>query len=429
MLVGKLERDNIKNLFIIRMRECKTVYRMLMVMVILFLVNILNLFQRLNIYHIQTEQIELTVFSTYSMFFSLIACAYYTYQYREYNENHQIYPQSRMGQFISYELYCYFTLFIMQAAALILYFLQYLLCLGLNYRYGNIAFAFEFSPVFILSGFLVYTLYGILIISIIILSGALSRRYGWRFILLAWVACILTALSIRYGLYIKVTRIFTEEASLIRYYGKMTAICLIFIVLSHLVSKRTMPVWAPKRYASFSMFSILVILIYGISMLSFTTQSDVSTQSMPQSSDYNNPFSEKNLAYTFDTEILTQGTDIQLDYRHDIVNSYTVRHDTGDTEGRLLIYFIPEQNINDWVDLTVFSNPRLEAIIKEDTIYLDVLYDENINVIFLSPYSSLQQFKYLKDGNYAKPVGSSMWSRRPGTIQILVPRDTEVIYK
>ena len=95
----------------------------------------------------------------------------------------------------------------------------------------------------------------------------------------------------------------------------------------------------------------------------------------------------------------------------------------GNTENdQIELYFSPPYSYRDNINITAFVNPRVTVEQEGNAFYFQVIYDENIKVISIYPYTAPMRFDCFKNKNYAKSIYGSSAGSVTGTIKIVLPK-------
>jgi hypothetical protein len=427
MFVGKTNLDNIRKLLKIRMRECKGIHTICILLGVVFLISIVNLINTVSTYQAEAKLIEVSLYSNFTLFFIVISVINYAFQYGEYNENHQIFPQTMVTQFISFELYCFFVNIIAQAFALGLYLLQYLICLIIGRVHTNVKLAYQFDWTFVIAGFFVYLLYGLLLSALIILIASLVRKLQWWAIVLLGAFLFVLWMTREQNLIGNMLDFYLLETSIIIFFIKSVATLLILEALNHLINYYTGIKETRKFFYRHIIIASVIILGFFINISVSFSQID----SRQNNEDYWNSISIRNFDFSkmdatciINTDSLPTDSTLKIRYANalesDCINN--VDEQPSD-DNNIRIYYIPQKNINNYINLTAFTNQRIEATLETDILKISVAYDKNIKVISEYPYSTLMKFDCFIGKPYAKPYYGSMSSISTGHIQITLPEN------
>jgi hypothetical protein len=442
--MGKSELINVKKHLKMRLRDCKGIYTLASLLIVLFLLDTINIVKQVLNYQSEVKLISVNVYSTAGFALMLLACIYYTFQYSEYHASYLVYPQSSFTRFFSYEAYCYLTHIIIQLLALGLYLLQYLLCYVLNMHYGNIRFAYPINIPFILTGFFITLLYGFLLISFIELISVIVRKFRW--IALLFYVAVLVVLWIAGGPEILNAFIsfYLEESSIPMFLLKGISTWMLFEVLLHWINIHTNKfkvktfVYKNIMIAAVLLLSFLGSVIASLSSFNTIKHTESNLNLMNNPEDYINDSDLKEASassvYSLDTAGLPKNTALTLELDAKIKNNYMILcqdpYDNkpyyNNTADRIQIYFLPVQNITNQVDLNTLINPKIEASLKNNQLSLRVFNSENIKVISIYPYSYITQFQAFQDRPYAKKGLDNIIRQSPGVIRISTPKGKNI---
>ncbi len=424
MFMGKSELANIKNLLKIRLKSCNAILTAGILLGLVFLVEVFHMISLVHTYQKDAVYIDSGAFSGFAFIILLFAIIYYAFQYNEYNENHQIFPHTEHTWFISFELYCYLINLIVQVVAVGLYLLQYLLCLLLGGLNTNVHLAYTFSLSFLTVGFLVNLCYGFLIISFIILVVTLVRRL--RYWALAIYVVMLSALWMGkdYSMIGRLIQFYTEETSLSLFFVKIIITWLLIELLNQLLHRLIHIRRVTKfHYPQLAIVSLILITLFFGALTNYQGIVTVRNGGSFQTPAETGLPSMKEPAAVLATDQLPSGSSLDFYYEFGPLyycNTSIVEENTENDQ--IELYFSPPYTYRDNINITAFVNPRVTVEQKGNEFHFRVIYDENIKVISISPYTEPMRFDCFKNKNYAKSIYGSSAGSMTGTIKIVLPK-------
>jgi hypothetical protein len=382
-----------------------------------------------SVFTIQAEAVSISFqpYSNWSFVLIIFACLYYTVTYNDYNYRHQIYPQNNKSRFLSYMLFCYLSFLKTQAAALGLYFLQLGICGLLDSLKGNIDYAYPVSLFFLISGICVTLLYGFVIISLMVLLGALDRKFNWWFRLSFVGIMVILATTQGGSLLIRGIHFLTKEYSLPVFIMKALIIWLGFLLLGYIVNAITRYYRLQKNFKYYYAIVIGILLLFiiikgGLSISPYQT-SYGSSKVVPD-------FVEsllKNAQYQVDVSNLPDGTQLNVQMsKEDRVKNNPVSIDTQTKyPDKLLINYTPPANAVNDIDFNKFTKPILILSLDNNILSIRIESMDNRKIIMLYPFSFLQNFDCFKESYYKLKSGTSSTSGS-GAIYIFPPKGKNI---
>ena len=429
MFMGKVELDNIVQLLKIRKKECVGIRRYIFsFLLLMFAMDLIALIQKTFTYATEVSWLTHQIYSSLGLILMMIACVIYTISYKEYNLRLQVFPQSNKSRFISYELFCYISFLKIQLLSLTLYFVQYGIGMILSLIKGNIKFAYQFSLQFIVAGFLVNLMYGFVAIAFVILIGVLDRKFKWIFRIVGIGSIIIGLAFQEYSLPLlgNVIHIITRESSIILFLIKIICLWIVLICIYHSINKHTKNFEAEKKLSNTKKMiaiavtvalALLIIAFINYSSYSITdsissanvTKVETSMEETIEQEDWQIP--DGGIKSIIDISNILEGAEIKIVLSEEDKHKYNIVFREGITNSsndKLIIVFDPSESIVDWTEMSLFTETKLEAKLKNNTLYLDVTSDENVKVLFVTPYSFMWQFDYF--------IGKQIFKEHPGSM-------------
>lgn len=419
--MGKLELENIKKHLKIRMRDSKGIKRLCDLLLIVFIIDLCNIISDVFHYQADVKLYNATVYSTLGLGLTLIAAIYYLFQYGEYNEKHQIFPQSSTTRFVSFELYCYFINIITQAIALCLYLAQYLICLLLNHFKGNLRLAYRINIPFMITGFFVSLLYGFILLSILFFIGFLINKLRW-WALLVYITLFITLLITGSTIIGTVLRFYLRESSLLLFLLKAIITWFIFVLLNHILYAKN-DIITVRKFIYPNIIIASVILISILFNFLFTQLSFHEKSTTLYDNNAFNPFKDEpscivNAGSLPAKSILKINLDQELK-AHSII--WTGDTYTNNSENEIRIFYNPESVFKDDISLISFTNPRITSSLQGNTLSVSLVHDKNIKIVSVYPYDMLMQFKFFQGKKLAAESSGSVLGDKQAALFINVP--------
>lgn len=427
MFMEKSEWSNIARHLKMRFRDCKGIRITSILLGLLFLGDSSSIIGNLKAYQEYPGMVSYGVFSDIALGIISIAIIYYSFQYSEYNENHQIFPHTQTTHFIAFELYCYLMNVILQFVALGLYLILYLLCLVLSRMDGNFYEACSFSLPFILTGFFVSLCYGFLYTSFIILIATLVRKFRWW--ALAVYISILAALWITKDLNIiqGIIDFYSKEASVAVFFLKAIGTLLILEVLNQVIHPRINNNKIRKFNYPQLIIVIFILLTYFMNLIAFNQRNNTissTTEVLPMDT---LPSSTEMPACILDAKSLVPGSTLNIDY--EVESMYYCNTSTlydNSSENKIKIYFIPPRDMRNNINLSDFTNPKVEATLTDHTLYLKISHNKNVKIVAIAPFTAPMQFDCFKNKPYSTNYIFSSSTSYPGSIKVVIPKSMQI---
>lgn len=437
--MGKVEWNNTLQLLKIRKRESKSFLYISILLIAMFVFSVVPMIFNSFNDSFTLNYTVMVIYSKIGLILSIIAGIFFTMDYQNYNYKYEIYSSNNKTSFVSYGLFCYILLLKVQIIALLLYVIQYGIFNLLYVLKGNIYFAYEFNRLYLLTGFFLYLLYGFLAISVIIFIGSLNRKYIRIPKILFMVFIVLCTVSFSYiKKYINmadniVINFIVKESRILIFIIKTVSISLVLIVLSILLNLHSYNNKKERNYgyitliACIGIFIILRSFSYDTSSITMINEPVVENEVYDYELYKLNRSKEQN-EYQINLNELTNGEIIKIylaeeDKRNFSIQRYNINSKTNDN---IIVRFIPNKNNVNKIDVVSYMNPQLDIKCINDEIHFNVLYKENIHVIFLEPYSMLKQFAFFKGKGVLKEFNGNSFGNALGKIILYVPENISI---
>lgn len=439
MFMGKIEWNNTLQLLKIRKKESKSFLYISILLITVFVAGVISTIFRIFNDSTALNYVDMVTYSSSGLLLSIITCIFFAIDYKNYNYKYEIYPSNNKTSFVSYALFCYILLVKLQIISLLLYVTQYGLFRLLNLVNENIYFVYKFNIMYLLTGFFITILYGFLIISFIIFVGSLNRKYNWLskvLFLVFIVLCLLNLSNIRTHISIidhSVINFIVKESNILIFIIKTTSICLLLNVLSILLNQYSSNNKEEKSYGYITLIACIGIFItlrninYDTTT-SYTTTNEVAVES--EIYDYRlyklNP-SKAQKEYKINLNEIKDSKSIKIYLAEEDKRNYSIhRYNLSSNSDDIILHFLPDRNIVNKVDVVFYMEPQLDIKYVNNEIYLNVLYEDNVYVVFMEPYSMLKQFAYFKGKGILKECSGSSYQKNMGKIFFYVPNNIKM---
>lgn len=422
MFMGKLELENVKKHLKMRLRDCSGIMIGCILLGVFFVISAFVLVQSICIKQESVVTLNVIVYSDWAMIFMIFIFIYYSLQYYEYCESHQIFPQTNTTRFLAFELYCYIINIILQAVALGLYLINYLLCQVLCRVYDNVHLGYSFSLPFVTAGFFVSLCYGFIIISLTVLISSLVRKFHW-WVLGVYVLCISYLFITKDLILISIFNFYMHEPSLIIFFLKAVFTWLVIELLNQLLNRYINVIKAKKYHYPqvIIVFLVLMTLLGGalsaFNYINVNTAND-SFWSQINEVDINKdqPVTSVNVGDLKPGSVLY----VNLHYDKNRFSNSTVGL-TNQTKDQILVYFKPHKEMVNDINITNFTHPKVSVKLEDNNLNISITEDQNVKVISIYPYSTLRWFDCFKDKLYANSESGSYSGTITGDIIVSVP--------
>lgn len=440
MFMDRRELKNAVELYKIRNREARLSHFILYAIpIFLFVLDLFGVFTQVFYYTDQVVAFELNTYSKLSFFFLMIFSLALSFNYNNFNREHQVLPQTNKSRFLSYGLYNYMVFLKISILSLAVYLLQYGIISILASFNGNIHFAYDFSIAFVIWGFIVNLIYGFLAIALLIFIGALDRKFGLIFRIIIGAFALLSIVSFNgtsMGTYImKIVGFWTKEPSLILFTLKGVALWLFISGVSWIINNNTIYFKSPSAshffkglVISIGLFLIITISTVFIFMSNLTisgSNMEVSVSENIEFDDYSGftkiPVDCSNLKDGDIVKIITNfsPSNENISIWTDSAEGYEIKNE--DIDGLHVSYELGELFMDN-VDLNKFSKPSFEASLEGTNLHINYSYKKNQKVLILSPYSFMNQFDTFKDKNLFNSIFGTYRSSGHASLRI-IPED------
>jgi hypothetical protein len=427
--MDKLEMDNIRSLLKIRTKESNSVKLIMGFLSLLFLLSLTGFITNVFTFHSTVTSYNGTVYANWAFFLMLCACIYHTSLYREFNVRHQVFPQTDKSRYIAYILFCYLSYIKILLFSIALYLLQCGSGLLLDFIKGNVEFAYEFSIFFLFTGFIVQLLYGFILISIILLIGVFDRKFKWWFRILFTGLILIIWLTRDSGWFMKGIGFLTKETSLLLFILKAFILLLLMIGSSYMLNSIT-KFYKPEKNFS-QVHVVFAVFLVVICFLFLNIGNTALEQSAHNSITNDIDDAKEEELLRIDVSNVAKGSTLQLNFINTNKVNYGLNYHesfTNFTEDQLQIEFIPVRNIINQIDMTSFTQPKIEAELVNNTLTIRVSSKENIKVYVNYPYSLMQNFDCFEGHRYYKQnFGYSSSTSGSGMVSIYLPKGKQLI--
>jgi len=448
MFMAKNELNNTGRLYRIFLRNDKGILWFTIIMGFSLLVNIIiNIFWMFGktdgiSAHINFESSSLWMFCI-SVAFIILNCLY-----RYNNQRTSVYPQTNNSRFMYFQMITFTFALLVPLTLLVTYLIQYGIVAAIAAFNENIHIIYDFDILFVLSGFVVMTIYTAILAGAINLAFAVQRRFK-----IATIAFFAT-------LFILVIRYFTSmddifsmlfgfliyESSLWKFILIGLGLWVVLVLMSFIVNKYTVyykmtkinlknDFWKTVVTAGFG--AVLAIAVVLVTAIMFT-RSDIGrkypTLDDPIFYDHHTMTGWQPVTKKFDISHIPDGSNIDvvvsgdaiiLPNSHLILASYgsdkstTYSYSDGterviasetmtiftddelkNINGDILtvVYVLPHRIINS-VDIGKLLNVEFDVKLEGSTIFVHYTFEKNIKAMFLPIWSFMGQFEYFKGKN------------------------------
>lgn len=437
MFMDRRELKNAVELYKIRNREARLSHFILYAIpIFLFVLDLFGVFTQVFYYTDQVVAFELNTYSKLSFLFLMIFSLALSFNYNNFNREHQVLPQTNKSRFLSYGLYNYMVFLKISILSLAVYLLQYGIISILASFNGNIHFAYDFSIAFVIWGFIVNLIYGFLAIGLFIFIGVLDRKFGLIFRIIIGAFALLSIVSFNgtsMGTYImKIVGFWTNEPSLILFTLKGVALWLFISGVSWIINNNTIYFKSPSTshfskglVISIGLFLTLTITTVFIFMSSSTISSHNKNVSVSETVGFDTH--DGYIQLPVDCSNLKEGDVIKIitnfSTSSENLSIWTVSEDdydmnNADIDGLHVSYDLGELFMDN-VDLNKFLKPSFEASLEGTNLHINYSYKKNQKVLILSPYSFMNQFDTFKDKNLFNSILGSYRSSGHASLRII----------
>lgn len=452
MFINKKEFQNSLKLYKIKSQEERIPRLILLAFPLLFFVaDLIGVLTKFFKYNDQISYSSLNTYSQWCFFYVLGWAVVMIYNYKKSNKANEVLPQTNKGRFLAYSISNYTFYIKISILCLVLYLIQYGVITLLGNSASNIHLAYAFSVNFLIWGFVVNLIYGFLAISLIILLGALDRKFGLYFRIIICIVLFITVINEQFLLKssLNLINFLTREPSLTLFCIKGVALWIIISLLSWFINSNTVYYSTPstrfsKKIIALTGFVTIFVITANFFTMNFISFSKVINEEIYLAQKQMKSSIEVNVNIPLDTTHLNPGDTIKIvtncdfqqnhlfinpinpeDYRFTNTEITSVLFDNKKVNGLSLVYTLPIIIINN-INTVPFTNPKLTAKLKETTLYLNYEYDKNQKLFYLSPYSFMKQFDTFKGKNYFKRIGGTVGQNGGGDIYIVADKDIKI---
>ena len=337
--------------------------------------------------------------------------------YRQINAKFSVFPQTNNSRYISSLLINYFF----YATAFLAVLVMYLINLGAikllsTFRY-NIHLALKVDASFIVTGYFVYLAYIFIIVAAIELVGTILRKWTYyaavAFTTLLSLGIINIVRVIDYAP--RVLAFLIMEPSLPVFFVKAAALWLALTVAALIINRCTVYYKSQNKAVTKRVVIICAVIATSITIIMpivflHNTRSGVGYMTnefvVEQVDDYISEPNEIRIdisQFPRGSNIGIKGTNITvmredgiIPYNSDeeatVIGADALNDIQGDTA---VIRFQPNAYVVNGIEISHYANPRIEARIDGDMLYLDYIRD-SANIVYLPIWEIVRQFDCFK---------------------------------
>lgn len=435
MFISKKDLQNTLSLYRIRRQENNGPILILFGLpVFLFTFDLIGVLTRIFTLSDAPAIFELRTYSFFSLFSVIVIAIAFLSEYKKHTHQHEVFPQSNKSRFLSYVLYNYILLFKLSLISLVLYLTQYGIISLISNFVSEVQFVYSFSLSFILWGYLVNLLYGFMTVAIVILLGALDRKYGvlFRFIIIAFTASLFFNNGFLGSHLLNLLGYWTKDPYLISFSLKSIILWLVLSSLTLIINTHTVYYKTQSSKLSAKTISaiggitvaaiVIPILLVGNSNIinSIDNHVDASVKDMFKPS-------EKYKTIPLSTAHLKPGDtiDVVTNCNFNDQNLYLAASNASDFRLENEVYYLKVSytlpvNVRGTFNLTNYTEPEITASLEDTTLYLNYEYNKNLKLIVLTPYRFMSQFEKFKGQTDFKGMSGYSEANIGGRIEILV---------
>lgn len=441
MFMNKNELKNTLALYKIRSRENHISMAIpLAVPIFLFALDFFGVITQVFNPNEEITTFTLNTYSKFSFFYIMIMFIVLAFEYKSFNKNHAVLPQTNKSRFLSYVLYNYGLFLKLSVLCLVLYLLQYGIVSIIEIFNSNVHLAYDFSANFVIWGFIINIIYGFHAISLIIFAGVLDRKYGLAFRL---VVAIITFLMLLNGCslgqyFMKFIHFWIKEPSLVIFAIKSVVLWFIISGLSWIINSST--IYYKSEFSRFPngiskvSGSVGIILIVTASLfliipkiaenVDLETSITINELFKPTTKYTNIPLSTSHLKAGDTIKVVPN---CNFDDENIIFSEFAAKdfHIENEVYFLKVSYTLPVKML-DTFNLTPYMNPKITANLKDTTLYINYEYNKNQRLMFLSPYWLMGQFEAFEGKNLYRAMPNTSVSTMGGNIEILIDDDIKV---
>jgi len=364
--------------------------------------------------------------------------------YRSTNAKLSVFPQTNNSRFISWLLYNYSIAIIVSVVLLITYSIQYGVLMLMSIFTDSVHLALDFSFGFTFAGFFVYIIYSFLILSIILLIGAVIRK--WSYYAIATLITLFTLIIINLEMVIfyiqRVLSFLITEPSIILFSLKAIGLWLLITAVTLVINYYTVYYksqnWVLKRRITIACIIIAVVItiitpmVFNFSVTISSNQNTGATHTdggWSYSSDHGDSSHfidhyNRIEEIRIDISHLPDGVNININGENIYINDHNApnlfssnnliafisgwpntQNVRGDT---LVIQYRPPWYTVNGIDILKFANPQVSAFMEGNTLFINYTFDKT-TVIIMPVWSIVRQFDIFANKNLltAHAMGSS----------------------
>jgi len=441
MFMDKIEFKNIVPLTKAKVRNGKPGFFWLVMIIAFILTNLIptlfNIFKKTD----SVSNYSTIDFSGLFLFAFAVIFIILNIMYRQMNDYLSVYPQTNNTRFISTQLSQYFVIVIVAVFCLVMYLVEYGLFKILSFSFDNIVLALNFNIGFVIVGLFTFLMYMFLLISVFSLIGVILRKFGY-FTILVFIGLIsFLWINLKWSIkYVpSIWRFLTREPNIAMFFLKSILVWLAITIIALLLNKYTIYYKSKNKLSNKILLGSISVILVVLVLTTFLKLSvDVSDKPMQvvttQEVQTGSPYaSGRYNEIVIDVSTLPVGSKIKV-VCNGIISSqtgnysfhsndiyYTGQETINIDKDKLYIYYCFSLNVLNGYNLTDYTNPKLTAELKGDTLYLDYSYTKNLKVVFLPIWSMVSQFDCYKDKNIVKKL--LLYSSSSGTGNIFTSSD------
>ncbi|QUH26376.1 hypothetical protein [Serpentinicella alkaliphila] len=429
MFMGRIDIDNTIKLTKVKYIVFKR--NMLRGLVIALFLLLVNSILSLSLVFTESRNVSAISLQNFSFAFFLagvMLSLFMSISYKTINKQYSIFPQNNTSRFLSSQLINYSFILFLSIASLIAYLFQYLVFKTIATNYNNVFLAYKFNFEFLIVGFLVFIMYLSLISAVMTFVGTLFRKHAvYTFVVLGVLFSLIMYNDILKGLVANVLEFIIYENSLSIFFIKGAITWFILMFLSLVINKYTEFYKEEKTFSKAVVIGITLILIFTIFIVPQMIITDYSSN-VRVTEHHESIYKHNSVEIEVDISQIEEGSLIEV-YTNSEDSTYYAYVDemTEGEKGKIIISAVLPLNQKDGINLIEFTDPKVFAELKENNLYINYQYNENIKVVFLSPWLVMNQFnRYIGEGIFKENPGSYS-SRGSGHMRIIHPDNVRCI--
>jgi hypothetical protein len=421
MFMVKEEFANIRNLFLVRLKMASRSYIVSAIVLSGFyliplidtVIEIIN--NNTRFYFNVSDISEIIIFAM------IIVSIVSVILYRTTNVKLSVYPQTNNSRLISSLLVTYFTVFAVLGFFLVMYLINLGVFMLMSVFSYNIIFALNVDFRFIIAGFFVYLVYGLLIVSVIELIGAVLRKWTYyaAVILTTLFALLIINFAGVFGYLPKVFAFLVAEPSLLLFFLKATGLWLAITALTLIINRYTVFYKSHNQIMKkgtvitcIVIAAAIIVFLPGLINIGIYTGNDQDWDDGAIISP-EDVFPLRDEDFSFDVSHLPAGSRINIegtninvmqpgqwmwssnDNRAIVSGAEGLYDIQGDT---IIVNFRPPWTMINGIEVGKYTNPQLSVHLEGNTLYIDYSVDNvGVNVIIMPIWNLARQFDYFKD--------------------------------